>query len=121
MAYDDEEESNLFYRKSVLHALKLKRVVNVCFFVFFFQEWRTQGGQQRGREGTESRLKKRFFFLYIVLKWTLVLLFVDNFLFFLKSSTFLRAIVNMTESKANDNETFNSAAKSNMYIKRELI
>ena len=38
MAYDDEEESNLFYRKSVLHALKLKRVVNVCFFcVFFFR------------------------------------------------------------------------------------
>ena len=38
MAYDDEEESNLFYRKSVLHALKLKRVVNVCFLWFFFQE-----------------------------------------------------------------------------------
>ena len=37
MAYDDEEECNLFYRKSVLHALKLKRVVNVCFFVFFFR------------------------------------------------------------------------------------
>ena len=37
MAYDDEEESNLFYRKSVLHALKLKRVINVCFFVFFFR------------------------------------------------------------------------------------
>ena len=35
MAYDDEEESN---RKSVLHALKLKRVINVqCFLCFFFR------------------------------------------------------------------------------------
>ena len=91
------------------------------FFCFFFQEWRTQGGQQRGRERTESRMKKRFFFLYIVLKWTLVLLFVDNFHFFLKSSTFLHAFVNMAESKANDNETFNSAVRSITYIKRELI
>ena len=54
-------------------------------------------------------------------KMDMVLLFVDNFLFFRKSSTFLHAFVNMTESKANDNETFNSAVRSITYIKRELI
>ena len=33
----------------------------------------------------------------------------------------MHAFVNMAESKANDNETFNSAVRSITYIKRELI
>ena len=60
MAYDDEEESNLFYRKSVLHALKLKRVVNLCFFVFFFSGMkntrRTTTRQRRNRVTTEEKI-----------------------------------------------------------------
>ena len=59
MAYDDEEESNLFYRKSVLHALKLKRVVNVCFFVFFSgmkNSRRTTTRQRRNRVTTEEKI-----------------------------------------------------------------
>ena len=76
IANDIEEESNFLYCKSVS---LLKILTNLIFFLGKKNSRRTTTRRRRNRVTTDPT--QRFFFLYIVFQWTLVLLCVDIFSF----------------------------------------
>ena len=78
---------------------------------------RTTTRQRRSRVTTEEKILLPVH----CFKMNTGITFRGQFSLFSQVKYVFACFVNMAESKANDNETFNSAAKSNTYIKRELI